>query len=239
MFYYVFADAFGPLRAFVPGHQRNTRAGDTTYDVYMVIFACAATGAINCQVMEAGKATGNVLDVLNRFFAEACVPKLFFIDKDSAFVKALSEGELEVISVDGSVAHERGIMFHTCPAQGHSAHGRVERRIKMVQEAFDRCELKNFKLHGLGWQTVAKKVEHEVNSIPLGYLTHREANAPLLRILTPNFLKLNAGANRAPGSLFTMPNSTSDLMTRVEDAYRLFYKVWNDSYVPLLANRCK
>ena len=239
MFYYCFTDACGPLRAYVPGHQRNTRAGDKTYDIYMVIFACAATGAINCQIMEGGKATGNAVDVCNRFFSECCVPKMFFIDKDSAFVKALSEGELDVLSIDGSIARERGILFQTCPAQGHSAHGRVERRIKMVQEAFDRCDMKRFKLTGLGWQTVAKRIENEINSIPLGYLTHKEGNMPLLRILTPNFLKLNAGANRSPGSLFTMPDSAPDLMTRIEEAYRTFYKVWNDSYVPLLSKRSK
>ena len=62
---------------------------------------------------------------------------------------------------------------------------------------------------------------------------------PLLRILIPNFLKLNAGANRSPGSLFTMPDSAPDLMKRIEEAYRTFYKVWNDSYVPLLSKRSK
>ena len=105
----------------------------------------------------------------------------------------------------------------------------------MVQEAFERSDMKKFKLTGLGWQTVAKRVEHDVNSIPLGYLSHREENAPLLRILTPNFLKLNAGSNRSPSTLFSQPTSSSDVMKQIEDAYKTFYKVWNDSYVPLIA----
>ena len=86
---------------------------------------------------------------------------------------------------------------------------------------------------------MAKTVEHEVNSIPLGYLTHKEDNAPLLRILTPNFLRLNAGANRAPSTLFSIPNDSGDLMDRIQRAYKSWYSVWNNSYVPLLAKRQK
>ena len=170
IFFFSFADAWGPLRAYVPGHQRNTRSGNKTYDVYMLVFGCAATGTINCQMMEGGKATDNVLDALNRFFSEACVPKIMYIDKDSALVKALSEGELELLSNDGVLSVEKGIRFETCPPQGHNVHGRIERRIGMVQVAFERSGLKGFKLTGLGWQTIAKKVEFEVNLVPLGYL---------------------------------------------------------------------
>ena len=237
VFYYTFCDAWGPLRAYVPSYQRNTRAGDKTFDVYMLVFGCAATSTINCQIMEGGKSTSNVVDALNRFFVESCVPKVMYIDKDSAFIKALTDGQIELLSSDGVISRERGIVFETCPAQGHNAHGRIERRIKMLQEALERCDMRHYKLHSLGWQTLAKRLEHDVNSIPLGYLNHREDTAPMLRILTPNFLKINAGANRAPSTLFTVPESSDNLTRRVEDAYKVFYKVWNNDYVPLVAKR--
>ena len=96
------------------------------------------------------------------------------IDKDDTIMKCLSEGEIELFSNDGVIAKKhscyakkRGIIFKTCSAQGHNAHGRVERKIQMIQEAFDRSDLRKFKLHGLGWQTVAKSVESQVNSIAL------------------------------------------------------------------------
>ena len=239
IFYYAFADAWGPLKAFAPGYEKSTRASSKTYDVYMLVIGCAATGMINCQVVEGGKKAANVLDALNRFFDETCVPKIFFIDKDGALIKSLQEGEMELLLRNETISKERGILFETCSAQAHNAHGRIERRILMVQEAFERSEFKKFRLHGLGWQTVAKKVEHEVNSIPLGFLTHREDNAPILRILTPNFLKLNAAANRSPSTLFNIPTCSNDLMSRVQDAYKLWYLVWSDAYIPLLAKRSK
>ena len=36
-----------------------------------------------------------------------------------------------------------------------------------------------------------------------------------------------------------MPNSGPDLMTRVEEAYKLFFRVWNTDYVPLISRRQK
>ena len=63
----------------------------------MLVFACAATGTLNCQIMEVGKNVACVLDAFNRFFAESVVPKICFIDKDSAIVKVLTEGQLEVV----------------------------------------------------------------------------------------------------------------------------------------------
>ena len=239
IFFYTLVDAWGPLRAYVPPYQRATRTGDRTHDVYMLVFACAATGMLNCQIMEGGKNTACVLDTFNRFFHEAVVPRVCFIDRDSALVKVLSEAQLEIVSNDGIIAKQRGIEFQTCCPQGHNAHGRIEARIKMIQEAFSRSEMKSFKLHSMGWQTFAKTVEHQINSIPLGFLQHQDDTTPMLRILTPNFLKLNAAANRSPKDLFTLPNSGEDLMSRVQDAYKLFFKIWNNDYVPLIAKRQK
>ena len=91
----------------------------------------------------------------------------------------------------------------------------------------------------MGWQTFAKVVEHEVNSIPLGFLEHKEDVAPLLRILTQNFLKLNAANNRSPKDLFSLPHGGSDLTSRLEEAHRLFFRMWNEDYVPLIAQRQK
>ena len=140
----------------MPEYQKSTRSGSKLHDVYIVVFACAATGVLNVQTMEGGKIVMCVLDVLNRFFCESTVPKICYIDKDSALMKVLTEGQMHVVSNDGVVAKQRGITFKTCPAQGHNAHGRIEARIKMLQEALERSDVKGIKLHSLGWQTFSK-----------------------------------------------------------------------------------
>ena len=92
IFYYCMIDAWGPVKAYVPGYQKSTRAGNKVHDIYLVVFACAATGMVNVQAMEGGKNVSCVLDVLNRFFCEMTVPKICYVDKDSAMMKALDEG---------------------------------------------------------------------------------------------------------------------------------------------------
>ena len=162
-------NAWRPLTAYDPPYQRGTRSGSRTHDVYMLVFACAATGMLNFQIMEGGKSTACVLDVFNHFFCESVVPKICYIDRDSAIVKIFL---VKVISNDGIISKQRGIAFEACSPQGHNMHGRVEARIKMIQHAFERSEIKGLKLHSLWWQTFAKTVAHEINSIPLGFLQH-------------------------------------------------------------------
>ena len=94
IFYVTYIDAYGPLKGYVPGFSRSTRAGDKSFDLYLVIFCCAATATVNIQVMVGGKDTACFLDVCNRFFAEACVPKICLPNKDGAILKALTEGKL-------------------------------------------------------------------------------------------------------------------------------------------------
>ena len=71
------------------------------------------------------------------------MPKICYPDEDGALMKALREGEIELLRLDGTLSRERGIVFETCVPQGHSAHGRIERRICMLKESLDRSEMKN------------------------------------------------------------------------------------------------
>ena len=237
IFFYTYVDAWGPIKAYTPGYSRNTRSSTKSFELYMVVFGCAATATINIQVMEGGKDTDCFLDAFNRFFSEACVPKVFFPDKDGALLKLLAEGEVDLRNFEGILSKERGICFRTCSAQGHSAHGRIEARIKMIQESLDRSSIRKEKLHSLGWQTVAKLVEREVNSIPLGYLHHETDMGALLRVLSPNCLKLNTSSNRAPSGIFSVPRTATSMMKRIEATYMLWYKIWNVEYIPLVAQR--
>ena len=111
------------------------------YDVHMLVMGCAATGAINCQIIE-NKNTGAVLDGLNRFFCEVAVPKICYPDMDGALMKALKKGEISLIDMQGRLHTEKGILFEVCLPQGHYAHGRIGRRIRMIQESLDRSELR-------------------------------------------------------------------------------------------------
>ena len=133
IFYFTYIDMWSPLSVYCPGYEKRTRNRKMEYKVYMLVMGCVVTGAVNCQIIEK-KDTDAVLDGLSRFFCETSVPKICYPDQDGALVKALKEGEIDILDLQSRLHRERGISFETCVSQGHYQHGRIERRIKMLQE---------------------------------------------------------------------------------------------------------
>ena len=72
-----------------------------------------------------------------------------------------------------------------------------------------------------GWETIAKAIEHEVNSVPLGFLYHQGTANPLLCVLCPNLLKNSTFTDRAPKGLFSIPDSAEDMMTNIGNTYNM------------------
>ena len=205
----------------------------------MMVMGCVVTGAVNCQIIEK-KDTNAVLDGLTRFFCETSVPKICYPDQDGALMKALNEGEINVLDLQGRLHRERGILFETCLPQGHYQHGRIERRIKMLQESLERSEIRlTASATATGWQTIAKVIENEVNSIPLGYLHHQGSLNPLMRVLCPSLLKNGTFSDRAPKGLFTIPDSAGDMMDNIVTIYNMWFRLWNTTYLPLVMDRPK
>ena len=238
VFYFCLLDLWGPVTIQCPGYEKRTRSRKQEYQMHLMVVGCVVTGCINVQVIEK-RDTGGVLDGLNRFFNETSVPKIMYPDQDEAFMKALSKGEISLLDLQGNLHRERGIMFEYCLPQGHYQHGRIERRIRMLQECLDRSEVRNSRCTALGWQCIAKAIERECNSIPIGFLHHQGTANPLLRVLCPSLLKNGTVTDRAPRHLFSIPNSADDIMSKVVSIYNLWFQLWNTNYVPLCMDRPK
>ena len=112
-----------------------------------------------------------------------------------------------------------GIRFDTCPVSGHSAHGQVERMIRTVQECLLEAGIDKVRLHATGVQTLCKLVESDINSIPLGYKYGRNANnSSVLKIITPNVLRMGRVNTRAAAGPMRLPTGPSELIKKIEDA---------------------
>merc|ERR1719233_2627379 len=237
VFFYTLVDLWGPLTSYVPGYEKLgvTRAtADKSYNVYIMVFVCAATGTVNCQVIE-GKSAGYCMDGFNRFFCETTVPKIVYTDAEGGLLKALKEGEVDLTDMAGNLKAKHSILFEICVPQGHSAHGKVEKKIHLLQQALERSGIRNSKCTATGWMCIAKLIERTVNSIPIGYLLHQAGgNNALLRILTPNNLRLITTGDRAPAGIFNIPDKPEDIIENIDEKYRLWYEVWNEYYVPLI-----
>ena len=212
---------------------------DKPHQVYMMVFACCATGTVNCQIIE-GRKTGHCLDGFNRFFCESAVPKFVYTDEEGGLMRSLEQGEINLQDLSGVLSKQRGIEFQPVVPQGHSAHGRIERKIQTLQKSLEQSEIRNSRCTATGWQTIAKLIEHSENSIPIGFLNHQSGGQnPKLRILTPNSLKLITTSDRAPAGLFEIPHGPADIMDNIKLKYETWYRVWSDEYLPLIMERQK
>ena len=241
IFFYCLVDMWGPLSVYAPGYEKSTRStAAKKYKAYFLIFVCAVTGMCNVQLIE-GKDTPSVLDGCTRFFNETTVPKIMLPDDDGAFIRAFTRGEISLSDISGHLYREKGILFEICPPQGHSAHGKAERKIRSLQDSLSQSEIKNSRCTATGWMTIGKAIEHEANDVPLGYLYDNSSgdSNPVLRLLRPNSLKGFGLADRAPKGMFTIPNSPKDMMTKISDLFNMWYKFWATSYLPLLLERPK
>ena len=239
VFYFTLVDMWGPLKCYCPGYERTTRR-DKSYEVHFLVFSCVATGAVNVQLVE-GKKTEFILEGCSRFFSETSVPKIMYPDDDGGLCKAFSEGEIDLHDLSGRLFRSKGILFETCPPQGHSSHGRVERVIRSLQDSFKRSGAPSSRCTATGWMTVGKAMEREVNDIPIGFLYDKSSTEgnPLLRVLRPSTLKGMNASDRAPKGLFTIPELPSQHYDKVKTAYNLWAKCWATSYLPMILDRQK
>ena len=95
-------------------------------------------------------------------------------------------------------------------------------------------------LHATGLQTLLKLIENDNNNLPLGYSFGRsDDNNPLIRLLTPNFMKLGRLHSRTLSGPVRLPSGPGHMMKRVEDGYKAFFKLWNEVMVPHLIKPLK
>ena len=239
LFYFTIVDLWGPLKAYCPGYGKMTRR-EKGYEVYFMVFSCAATGAVNLQLLE-GKSTEFILEGCTRFFNETSVPKVLYPDEDGALVKAFREGEINIRDLAGNLHKTKGIDFELCPPQGHSSHGRVERVIRSLQESYAKSGASSSRLTALGWTTIGKALEREINDVPIGFLYEKSSadGNPILRVLRPSSLKGMNCSDRAPAGLFRIPDHAEEHFQKVQDCYNLWATCWATSYLPLIMIRQK
>ena len=228
-------DIWGPCYTYVPGHERVTRnKTQISCKVYVICFVCPMSKLCNLQVIEAKNAEA-VLEGLIRLGCEQGFPNQLIMDQDTAFQKVVRDAEINLQDLQHRAFTEYGIRFIEAPVQGHNMIGLAERKIRSVQECFERIGLSQVRLHATGFQTLCKLVEMNLNNLPLGYSYGRDAdNSPILKIITPNLLRIGRLNSRALTGPIRFPKGPKEFLKRVDETYEAFYRVWNTAYIPKL-----
>ena len=239
-FYTTMLDLFGPVDSYVPGFERNTRNRRVLETkMYVMVAVCITTKIVNLQILE-GKKAHNIIDGFTRLSAEVGVPTVVHVDEDSGAMAGFREAELEFRDLQHKLHKQYGISFSTCPVSGHHQHGLVERIIRSIQETFDDLNLKQERLHSMGWQTFCKLAENSYNNVPFGYSRGREQdNTELLKILTPNMLRVGRLNSRALQGPIRLPANKKELLDHVDKLYSGWFKIFTDTVVPSLIQQPK
>ena len=234
-FHITYADLDGPYWTFAPGHERETRnKKEHKCKVWIMTFVCPFSKAVNMQVIE-GKNSECVLEGLTRMACECGFPAKLVVDQETSLMKMVRDAEVNLRDVSHRCYKEMGIEVEVVPVQGHNFNGLAERKIKSVQEIFTKIKLKNVRLHATGLQTLCKLVELSLNNLPLGYGYGRDMdNNPILKVITPNLLRLGRLNSRALTGPIKYPRGPSDFLKKVNDTYEQFFHLWNVSYLPKL-----
>ena len=141
--------------------------------------------------------------------------------------------EVEYRDLKLRLHREKGISFSECGVGGHDKHGHVERVIHSLQQSLEDCALKHEIVHATGLQILCKLVESQYNDLPLGFHYSKSAdNTPILKILTPNMLCIKKVNKRNLDGPIKLPKSRMELLSKVEQTYVAWYKIWLETLVP-------
>ena len=239
-FHSAMLDLFGPVESYVPGFERNTRNRKVLQSqMYVMVSVCITTKIVNLQILE-GKKAHNIIDGFTRLSAEVGVPSVMHVDQDSGIMAGFKDAEFDYRDLQLQLHRQYGIKFITCPKSGHHQHGLVERIIRSIQETFDEYGLKSKRLHSMGWQTFCKLAENAYNNVPFGYSHGREQdNTELLRMLTPNMLRVGRINSRALDGPIRLPVTRQELLGHVDKLYAGWFRIFKDTVVPRLINQPK
>ena len=234
-FYACQVDLFGPLRAFVPGFEKETRAVKAKQSkIWIFVAVCLVTSNVNEQVCEM-KDTCSMLEAFIRLSCEYGYPKYICCDQESSLLPVMREVKVNLRDLSHRLYSEHGVVFETCAVGGHDTHGKVERTIKSVQEGLEGLGLYKMRLPVMGVQTLCKQVENAYNNLPLGYRYDRsQDNTEVLRMLVPNMLRTGRINSRALDGPVRLSNDNRKMLGEIQDKCEAWYKVWCEVYVPNL-----
>ena len=87
-------------------------------------------------------------------------------DEGSHLVKGCNVIKLEFYDIKHKLNERYGVEFETCPVGAHYMHGKVERKIRHVQESFMKT-IDGSRLSMIQWETLGDQVANSVNNQPI------------------------------------------------------------------------
>ena len=229
-FFVTQTDLSGPYNAYPPHNKRGT------VKIWLSVFCCATTGCTEINVMEDYSSNSYILAFI-RFSSNVGFPKTLLCDSGSQIVKSCQEMRLKFVDLQNKLSQQFSINFEVCPVGGHNFNGKVERRIRHINESLSKS-LENQRLSILQWETLVSQIANSINDLPLA-LKNYTSDFETMDILTPNRLKLGRNNQRSPVADMVVTDSYSKIITQNENIFTAWFSNWLQNYVPKLVDQPK
>ena len=229
-FYVSQVDICGPFESFSNVNKRGK------VKVWIVVFVCCATGAVDCKVMEDYSTTGFILAFI-RFSCHHGYPKKLLPDYGSQLIKGCKDMTMSFYDLKHKLETEYGISFEACPVGAHYVHGKVERKIQQVKKSIEK-EVVLQRLSILQWETLCCQIANSINNLPIG-LGNKTEDLENLDLLTPNRLLLGRNNSRSPAAPLVLSDDVKRIIEANENIFKTWFEGWLVSYVPTLVDRPK
>ena len=229
-FYCSQVDICGPFNAYSPVNKR------VTLKIWLVIFCCSVTGAVDSRVME-NYTTDSFMSAFVRFACRFGYPKIIMPDEGSQLVKGCQDMILSFSDIWHKMNVEYGVDFKTCPVGAHYVHGKVERKIRDIKLSIVKNVGKS-RLSVLQWETLGQLISNSINNMPIG-LGSKSELLENLDILTPNRLILGRNNNRNPTAPLEISHDFRKIIESNNKIFDSWFKQWLISYVPTLVEKPK
>ena len=227
-FYYTQLDLSGPYSSYSPQHKR------TVVKIWLLVFCCCSTSAVKIKSMD-DYTTTSFIQATTRFAADHGFPKRIMCDEGSQLIKGCKEMKLNLLDLQHQLSRSR-VDFQVCPVQGHNMNGKVERKIREINNSIEKT-LQNQRLSMLQWETLAASIANQINNLPLA-IGDVIGDLECLDLITPNRLMLGRNNDRAIDGLILCDHPTK-IMRDNEKAFDAWFDVWLTVHVPKLLKQTK
>ena len=143
---------------------------------------------------------------------------------------------MNFLDIKSQLHNHNRVEFELCPVQGHSMHGKVERKIREINLSIEKSAA-NHRLSMIQWETLSSSISNQINNLPIA-IGDVVGDLECLDLITPNRLLLGRNNDRCPDGIVYCDNPTK-ILKENEDIYNSWFEVWLLVHVPKLMKQQK
>ena len=216
---FLFLDVSGPYSVKLSPKSRTTRQSNAMHKVWLLHGVCVVSNYSVVQVLES-YGTDSFVQAIHRISSYLGYPQIAFIDSSATEIKALTATKFNMHDAKNKLYDQIGITTRICATgpSSHARHGRIEKRIHLFKNYFERVKSEISSLTALGLYTLGLQAATYLNSAPL-CTKKRVGGTVSSRLISPNsFLVGKLSNHRAPGDIPVILEDQGQMLENVQTA---------------------